>query len=61
MANGNVWARDLNYGAINAGNPAHPGETIQLYANGLGAVTNQPASGDPLRGVQALPKRPLPR
>ena len=47
MADGNVWARDLNYQAINASNPAHPGETIELYANGLGPVTNQPASGDP--------------
>jgi uncharacterized protein (TIGR03437 family) len=46
MADGNVWARDLNYRAINAGDPAHPGETIELYANGLGPVTNQPASGD---------------
>lgn len=47
MADGNVWARDLNYNAINASDPAHPGETIQIYANGLGPVTNQPASGDP--------------
>jgi len=27
--------------------PAPAGATIQLYANGLGPVTNQPASGDP--------------
>ncbi|MGD0296137.1 MAG: S8 family serine peptidase [Bryobacteraceae bacterium] len=27
--------------------PAPRGETISLYANGLGPVTNQPASGDP--------------
>jgi len=47
MADGNVWARDLNYQAIDANAPAHPGETIELYANGLGPVTNQPASGDP--------------
>lgn len=47
MGDGNVWARDLNYQAVNASNPAHPGETIELYANGLGPVTNQPASGDP--------------
>ena len=47
MADGNLWARDLNYQAINASAPAHPGETIELYANGLGPVTNQPASGDP--------------
>ena len=47
MGGGSVWARDLNYNAINAGDPAHAGETIQLFANGLGPVTNQPASGDP--------------
>jgi minor extracellular serine protease Vpr len=46
MADGNVWARDLNYRAINSSDPAHDGETLQLYANGLGPVTNQPASGD---------------
>jgi len=46
MADGSVWARDLNYRAINVGDPAHDGETLQLYANGLGPVTNQPASGD---------------
>jgi uncharacterized protein (TIGR03437 family) len=51
MADGNVWARDLNYQAINASDPAHPGETIQLYANGLGPVSNQPASGDPAPGA----------
>jgi uncharacterized protein (TIGR03437 family) len=52
MGDGSVWARDLNYNAINAGDPAHPGETIQLFANGLGPVTNQPASGD---AAQASP------
>jgi len=46
MPDGSVWARDLNYRAINAGDPAHDNETIQLYANGMGPVTNQPASGD---------------
>jgi uncharacterized protein (TIGR03437 family) len=44
---GNVAARDLSFQVINAGNPAKAGATIQLYANGLGPVTNQPASGDP--------------
>ena len=32
---------------IGAGNPAERGQIIQLYANGLGPVTNQPASGEP--------------
>ena len=44
---GNVAARDLKFQTINAGNPAHAGQTIQLYANGLGPVSHQPASGDP--------------
>jgi uncharacterized protein (TIGR03437 family) len=44
---GNVAARDLSFQVINAGNPAHRGATVQLYANGLGAVSNQPLSGDP--------------
>ncbi|MCU1336941.1 MAG: peptidase and in, kexin, sedolisin [Bryobacterales bacterium] len=44
---GNVAARDLSFHVINASNPAQAGATIQLYANGLGSVTNQPASGDP--------------
>ncbi len=30
-----------------SGNPAVRGQTVQLYANGLGPVTNQPATGDP--------------
>ncbi|HTM50132.1 MAG TPA: S8 family serine peptidase, partial [Bryobacteraceae bacterium] len=48
---GNVAARDLpNYQTINADNPARAGAAIQLYANGLGPVTNQPASGDPAPG-----------
>jgi uncharacterized protein (TIGR03437 family) len=30
---------------------AQPGETISLWANGLGPVTNQPASGDPATAI----------
>ena len=44
---GSVADRDLSFRVINASNPAPAGATIQLYANGLGAATNQPASGDP--------------
>src|SRR5580692_10392685 len=37
------------YGAnptpISASNPAHAGDSVQLYGNGLGPVYNQPASG----------------
>jgi uncharacterized protein (TIGR03437 family) len=31
--------------------PARRGATIELYANGLGPVTNQPASGDPAAAI----------
>jgi len=48
---GSVAARDIpSFQVINAANPARAGAAIQLYANGLGAVTNQPASGDPAPG-----------
>jgi uncharacterized protein (TIGR03437 family) len=60
MANGNVWARDLNYQPINASHPAQAGETIELYANGLGPVTNQPASGDPAPGGPDYAETPKP-
>jgi uncharacterized protein (TIGR03437 family) len=47
---GVVAARDANYAVINKNNPAKRDTTIQLYANGLGPVTNQPASGEPASG-----------
>jgi minor extracellular serine protease Vpr len=40
-------ARDENFEVITPANPAKAGHYIQLYCNGLGPVTNQPASGDP--------------
>jgi minor extracellular serine protease Vpr len=40
-------ARDENFNTITPTNPANVGRFIQLYCNGLGAVMNQPASGDP--------------
>jgi uncharacterized protein (TIGR03437 family) len=40
-------ARDENFQVIGPSNPARQGHVIQLYANGLGPVNNQPASGDP--------------
>jgi uncharacterized protein (TIGR03437 family) len=42
-----VDARDSGSHLIGAGNPATRGQVVALYANGLGAVTNTPASGDP--------------
>ena len=44
---GVVAALDSGYRVIGSGNPARRGQVVQLYANGLGPVTNQPASGDP--------------
>lgn len=44
---GAVAARDSSGSVIGTANPAKRGQSIQLYANGLGPVTNPPASGDP--------------
>ncbi len=60
IVSGSVAARDLSFQVINAANPAHAGETVQLYANGLGTVTNQPASGDPAPGSPNLAQTPVP-
>jgi uncharacterized protein (TIGR03437 family) len=48
---GTIAAQDAITGAqILAGSPAHVGEILALYANGLGPVTNAPASGAPAPG-----------
>jgi uncharacterized protein (TIGR03437 family) len=48
FVNGNIAAaRDASANPITAGNPAVAGQVISLYCNGLGPVTNQPASGAP--------------
>jgi uncharacterized protein (TIGR03437 family) len=49
FTNGNnvADALDLNYAVISTSNPAKRGQYISMFANGLGPVTNQPASGDP--------------
>ncbi len=47
IGNGAVAARDVAFNVINAGNPAKRGQAVQLYANGLGPVSEQPASGVP--------------
>jgi minor extracellular serine protease Vpr len=44
---GVVAALDATSRLITAANPARGGQTVELFANGLGPVTNQPASGDP--------------
>jgi uncharacterized protein (TIGR03437 family) len=40
-------ALDGGFDLITGANPAVHGNNIYLYANGLGPVSNQPASGDP--------------
>jgi uncharacterized protein (TIGR03437 family) len=57
-APGVVAARDASYQTINASNPAKRGAVIQLYANGLGPVSNQPASGEPALGPPNLSETP---
>jgi minor extracellular serine protease Vpr len=47
VSTGAVAALDGNYETIGALNPAVRGQSIALYANGLGPVANPPASGDP--------------
>ena len=36
---------DARYELVDASNPAAAGDVVQIYSTGLGAVTNQPASG----------------
>jgi uncharacterized protein (TIGR03437 family) len=40
-------ARNLSGAPISSNNPAVRGQDIQVFANGLGPLTNQPASGEP--------------
>jgi len=47
FAPGVVAAFDMNSQVVNASHPAVRGLPATLFANGLGPVTNQPASGDP--------------
>ena len=45
VCSGAACARDTSYNVITTGNPAKRGQYIQLYANGLGPVTNPPGDG----------------
>ena len=47
VGSGVVAALDASNRLIGSGSPARRGQTVQLFANGLGPVTNQPASGEP--------------
>jgi len=42
-----VDAVDTNQKVVGPNNPVMHGKAVQLFANGLGPVTNQPVSGDP--------------
>jgi uncharacterized protein (TIGR03437 family) len=53
-------ALDSTFKLISTGNPAKRGQTIFLYANGLGSVSNQPASGDPAGSNPLSSTNPLP-
>jgi len=50
-----IAALDENYRLIDSNNAARRGRPVQLYANGLGPVENQPATGE------ATPAQPLAR
>ncbi len=49
-SSGVAIAVDASGNLITASNPAGRGQPITLYANGLGPVSNPPASGDPALG-----------
>jgi minor extracellular serine protease Vpr len=44
---GLVAAQDAAFNLITRERPARRGQVVQLYVNGLGPVTNRPASGEP--------------
>ena len=55
QGNGIVAAINATQGNIvTANTPVHAGDVIELFANGLGPVTNQPASGSPALGPPNL-------
>jgi uncharacterized protein (TIGR03437 family) len=61
FTNGNniADAFDLSFKLISANNPAQRGQVIQLYANGLGPVNNQPSSGAPAVDASNTTKQPV--
>ena len=46
IGGGIAAARDQNNAIVTAANPVKRGQVVQLYMNGLGPVTNGPASGE---------------
>ena len=60
IGSGMAAALDGSLSLVTSANPAVHGRTVHLFANGLGPVTNQPASGgpaplSPLAGTTTLP------
>jgi minor extracellular serine protease Vpr len=51
QANGLAVAQDEQYQLITVNNPAKTGQYVIIYANGLGAVANLPASGEASPGT----------
>ncbi len=51
-------ALDLNYQLLTTSHAATRGQTIQLFANGLGPVNNQPADGAGATGVSSTTTQP---
>ncbi|MEO8658186.1 MAG: S8 family serine peptidase [Bryobacteraceae bacterium] len=51
IAGGMAAALDQSFAVVGAANPIARGQVVQLYANGLGPVSNQPASGAPAPSV----------
>jgi uncharacterized protein (TIGR03437 family) len=47
VGSGAVAALDVNYKLVSTSNAQSGGQIVMLYANGLGPVTHQPASGEP--------------
>ncbi len=45
---------NLGYSVVNSTSPAHRGDTLVLYVNGLGPVTITPPSGEPTPSTQPL-------
>ena len=41
---------DVGYRLVDSSHPASPGDAVQIFCTGLGAVTNQPATGHPAPG-----------
>jgi uncharacterized protein (TIGR03437 family) len=53
-------AEDANYAVIGPSHPAVRGQSVAIFVNGLGPVSNTPASGEPSSGVNLSRTTSLP-